>query len=103
MSRTLAGLPGSCRTRATSSSRVDDHVPWYGDTERVLAEIREFLTGTREAAEPDRVLATVLVTDVVGWTERAAALGDRRWRELLQAHNDTVARELTRFRGRQVD
>ena len=81
----------------------DDHVPWYGDTERVLAEIREFLTGTREAAEPDRVLATVLFTDVVGSTERAAALGDRRWRELLQAHNDAVARELARFRGRQVD
>ncbi len=49
------------------------------------------------------MLATVLFTDVVGSTERAAALGDRRWRELLQAHNDAVARELARFRGRQVD
>jgi class 3 adenylate cyclase len=81
----------------------DDHVPWYGDVARVLAEIREFLTGTREAAEPDRVLATVLFTDVVGSTERAAELGDRRWRELLIAHNDAVARELARFRGRHVD
>ncbi len=81
----------------------DDHVPWYGDTERVLAEIREFLTGAREAAEPDRVLATVLFTDVVGSTERAAALGDRRWRELLESHNDVVGRELDRFRGRHVD
>jgi class 3 adenylate cyclase len=81
----------------------DDHVPWYGDTERVLAEIREFITGTREAAEPDRVLATVLFTDVVGSTERAAALGDSRWRELLEGHNDAVARELARFRGRHVD
>src|SRR3954470_15650720 len=81
----------------------DDHLPWYGDTERVLAEIREFLTGAREAAEPDRVLATVLFTDIVASTERAAALGDRRWRELLQSHNDVVARELDRFRGRHVD
>ncbi len=81
----------------------DDHVPWYGDTERVLAEIREFLTGAREAAEPDRVLATVLFTDVVGSTERAASLGDRRWRQLLESHNDVVARELERFRGRHVD
>jgi pimeloyl-ACP methyl ester carboxylesterase len=81
----------------------DDHVPWYGDPDQVLAEIREFLTGTREAEEPDRVLATVLFTDVVGSTERAAELGDRRWRELLTAHNDAVAHELVRFRGRHVD
>ena len=53
--------------------------------------------------EPDRVLATVLFTDIVGSTERAAELGDRRWRELLSAHDAAVRRELERFRGREVD
>ena len=81
----------------------DDHVPWYGDVETVLAEIREFLTGTREAAEPERVLATVLFTDLVGSTERASELGDRRWRELLSAHHEAVGKEIERFRGRQID
>jgi class 3 adenylate cyclase len=68
-----------------------------------LAEIREFLTGVREAPEPDRVLATVLFTDLVGSTERAAELGDRRWRELLEAHHAVVRRELERFGGRELD
>ena len=63
-----------------------NHVPWVGQPRRrVLGEIREFLTGVREAQEPDRVLATVLFTDIVGSTERATELGDRRWRELLDA------------------
>ena len=79
-----------------------DHVPWF-DPEPVIAEIREFLTGSREAEEPDRVLATVLFTDIVGSTERATTLGDRRWRDLLDAHNAAVRAELQRFRGREVD
>jgi pimeloyl-ACP methyl ester carboxylesterase len=79
-----------------------DHLPWAGDAEPVLGEIEEFLTGTRSLAEPDRVLATVMFTDIVGSTERAAELGDARWRELLARHQEAVRRELTRFRGQEV-
>ena len=79
-----------------------DHLPWAGDSEAVLGEIEEFLTGARSVPEPDRVLATVMFTDIVGSTERAAELGDARWRELLSAHQAAVRRELTRFRGREV-
>ena len=82
--------------------RGDDHVPWF-DPEPTIAEIREFLTGSREAETPDRVLATVLFTDIVGSTERAAALGDRRWRDLLESHHAAVRSELERYRGREVD
>jgi class 3 adenylate cyclase len=81
------------------------HIPWAeaSAADDILAEIREFLTGVREAPEPDRVLATVLFTDIVGSTERAAELGDRRWRELLESHHATIRRELERFRGREID
>jgi pimeloyl-ACP methyl ester carboxylesterase len=79
-----------------------DHLPWAGDSEAVLGEIEEFLTGARTAPVPDRVLATVMFTDIVGSTERAGELGDARWRELLAAHQAAVRRELTRFRGREV-
>jgi class 3 adenylate cyclase len=81
----------------------DDHLPWTGDTDALLDEVEEFLTGVRPSPQLDRVLVTVLFTDIVGSTERAAAEGDRRWRELLDAHNDAVRRELGRFRGREVD
>jgi class 3 adenylate cyclase len=79
-----------------------DHLPWAGDSESVLGEIEEFLTGTRSAPEPERVLATVMFTDIVGSTARAAELGDARWRELLSAHQAAVQQELMRFRGREV-
>ena len=79
-----------------------DHLPWAGDAEAVLGEIEEFLTGARSIPEPDRVLATVMFTDILGSTERAAQLGDARWRELLSAHDAAVERELSRFRGRRV-
>ncbi len=79
-----------------------DHVPWF-DPEPTFSEIREFLTGTREAATSDRMLATVLFTDLVGSTTRAAELGDRRWRDLLEQHHAFVRRELVRFDGREVD
>ncbi len=79
-----------------------DHLPWAGDAEGVLGEIEEFLTGARTVPEPDRVLATVMFTDIVGSTERAAEFGDARWRELLTAHQEAVRRELGRFRGREV-
>jgi pimeloyl-ACP methyl ester carboxylesterase len=79
-----------------------DHLPWI-DGDDILDEIQEFLTGVREPAEPDRMLATVLFTDIVGSTDRARELGDRRWRDLLERHNDLVRRDLERFRGVEVD
>ena len=79
-----------------------DHLPWAGDTEAVLGEIEEFLTGARTAPEAERVLATVMFTDIVGSTKRAAELGDARWKELLAAHQAAVRRELAWFRGREV-
>jgi class 3 adenylate cyclase len=80
-----------------------DHLPWVGDPDALLDEIEEFLTGARPTIEPDRVLATVLFTDIVGSTSRLAQVGDRRWRELLSAHHASVRRELERFRGREVN
>lgn len=79
-----------------------DHVPWF-DPEPTLAEIREFLTGRREAASPDRVLVTVLFTDLVMSSELATLLGNRRWRDLLEQHHAIVRRVLTRFEGREID
>jgi class 3 adenylate cyclase len=79
-----------------------DHVPWF-NPDVTLAEVREFLTGSREPEEPDRILATVLFTDIVGSTELAAQLGDRRWRDLLASHHATIRAELRRYRGREVD
>jgi class 3 adenylate cyclase len=80
----------------------DDHVPWI-DPDRIVEETQEFLTGVRPIADPDRVLMTLVFTDIVGSTARAASLGDRRWRELLDEHHALVRRELERFRGREVD
>jgi pimeloyl-ACP methyl ester carboxylesterase/plasmid stabilization system protein ParE len=79
-----------------------DHLPWAGDSDAVLGEVEEFLTGVRSVPEPDRVLSTVMFTDIVGSTERAGELGDARWRELLETHQAAVRRELERFRGREV-
>jgi pimeloyl-ACP methyl ester carboxylesterase len=81
----------------------DDHLYWLGDWEAIVGETEEFLTGVRHAVEPDRVLATVLFTDIVGSTERAAALGDARWRDLLVSHHGVMRQELARFRGREID
>jgi pimeloyl-ACP methyl ester carboxylesterase len=80
-----------------------DHMPWLGDQDPPLDEIEEFLTGVRPHPSLDRVLATVLFTDIVGSTELAADLGDRRWRDLLEQHNTVVRRELARFRGRELN
>jgi len=81
-----------------------DHLPWYGDIDAIVGEVQEFLTGTRvDAVAADRVLATVLFTDVVGSTERAVALGDLGWRRVLQDFYGLVRRELARFRGREID
>ncbi|MGQ0543865.1 MAG: adenylate/guanylate cyclase domain-containing protein [Betaproteobacteria bacterium] len=81
----------------------DDHLPWTTEGERIAGDIEEFLTGTRHAAEVDRVLATVMFADIVKSTERAAEIGDRRWRELLQDFYAVVRRNLERYRGREVD
>jgi len=80
-----------------------DHLPWGSDGEAILDEIEEFLTGVRHIPEADRVLATVLFTDIVGATEQAVTLGDRRWRELLTQHHVLVRQQLERFRGREID
>jgi class 3 adenylate cyclase len=81
----------------------EDHMPWVGDQDAILDEAQEFLTGARPEREPDRVLATVLVTDIVGSTRHAARLGDRAWSELLARHHAIVRKELGRFRGREID
>jgi class 3 adenylate cyclase len=80
-----------------------EHMPWLGDQDAALDEVEEFLTGVRPHPALDRVLATVLFTDIVGSTELAADLGDRRWRELLEQHNALVRRELARFRGSELN
>jgi pimeloyl-ACP methyl ester carboxylesterase len=81
----------------------DDHLPWVGDSDRLLDEVQEFLTGVRPVQDVDRVLATVLVTDIVGSTELAARIGDRGWRVLLDRHHAMVRKELARFRGHEVN
>jgi class 3 adenylate cyclase/pimeloyl-ACP methyl ester carboxylesterase len=87
----LIELPGS------------DHWPWAGDSDAVIGQLQEVTTGVRWAPEPDRVLTTVLFTDIVASTERAVELGDRRWRDVLEQHRTLVRRELDRFRGREID
>jgi len=79
-----------------------DHAVYVGDIDGTVDEIEEFLTGVRRGGEVDRILATVMFTDIVSSTSRAAELGDRAWREMLEAHDALVKRELTRHRGHQV-
>jgi len=88
--------------RHASLSSREDHVPWI-DSDQVVDEIEEFLTGVRHGPDPDRVLATMLFTDIVGSTERATEIGDHRWRELLERHHELVRRQLERFQGEEVD
>jgi pimeloyl-ACP methyl ester carboxylesterase len=79
-----------------------DHAGYAGDTDAMLDEAQEFLTGIRGSPDLDRVLATVMFTDIVGSTDRAAALGDRKWRQLLDEHDAIVARHVEQFRGRFI-
>jgi class 3 adenylate cyclase len=79
-----------------------DNLIVAGDPEPVLEEVEELLTGARHTREPDRVLATVMFTDIVDSTRRASQLGDRRWREVLERHDELVRRQLERFDGREV-
>jgi class 3 adenylate cyclase len=79
-----------------------DHFPWAGDAGAAIAEVEEFLTGARHESEPDRVLATVLFTDIVGSTERASAIGDSAWRRTLDEHDAVVRGLLQRHRGKEI-
>jgi pimeloyl-ACP methyl ester carboxylesterase len=80
----------------------EDHWPWLDDPEEVCDHVEEFLTGHRSERAVDRVLATVMFTDIVGSTERASEIGDRRWRELLDEHEWLTRSELDRFQGHEV-
>jgi pimeloyl-ACP methyl ester carboxylesterase len=81
----------------------DAHPPWIGDTAALVGEIQQFLTGARSTVDGERVLATVLFTDIVGSTGRAVALGDRAWGDVLARHHAIVRREIEQYRGREVD
>ena len=82
----------------------DEHLPFIGDSERVIAEIERFVSSIREEESAfDRSLATVLFTDIVGSTERASSMGDRAYHEMLERHHATVRAMLARYRGREVD
>ena len=80
----------------------DDHIYFVGDVDAILGELEEFVTGTRETHDNERVLATVLFTDIVKSTEHAARLGDRRWHDLLEDHDRLVATRITDYRGRTI-
>jgi class 3 adenylate cyclase len=94
-----ANIPGAIYVELPG----EDHAPWINGGNDIIAEIAEFLTGTREPGPPERVLATVLFTDLVGSTELARTLGDRGWRELIERHHGVVRTQLARFRGREID
>lgn len=80
-----------------------DHLFWTGEPDDLLAAVQEFVTGAPAEQPVDSALLTILCTDIVGSTERAAELGDRRWRALLERHDDIVASELRRFMGRKIN
>jgi class 3 adenylate cyclase len=80
-----------------------DALYWVGDTAPMLDEIEEFVTGVRGGFGAERVLTTIMFTDIVASTERAALLGDGRWRDLLDNHDSIVRHELERFGGREVN
>ena len=81
----------------------EDHLPYVGENaDQIVDEIEEFVTGTRAEFEPERVLATVLFTDIADSTQRAAELGDRAWRTLLERHDNLVREQLAHFRGREI-
>lgn len=81
----------------------NDHIPCWGDQDRLIGEIQQFLTGERSAPSTDRVLLTVLVTDIVGSTEKAAAMGDAKWKGLLEMHDAAVRREVRNFDGQEIN
>ena len=99
MGRYLAeGIPGARFVEVPGL----DHIVATENPDLIVGEIEEFLTGARREREPDRVLATVMFTDIVGSTQRAAELGDRDWRRLVERHDGLVRRAIDRFRGRPI-
>lgn len=80
-----------------------DHLPWIGNPEAILDEVEEFLTGDRTGPDSDRVLATVMFTDIVGATQRAVGMGDRNWRDVLEHHHALVRDELAHYRGHEIN
>lgn len=93
-----AGIPGARLIEMPGK----DHLPWYDDAENYIADMEEFLTGKRSDPIVDRVLATVLFTDIVDSTVRAERMGDQAWRNLLSKHDQVVRRQLQKFRGQEV-
>ena len=81
----------------------DDHLYWIGSSDEVLDEIQSFLTGVRQSPQPDRVLLTVMFTDIVDSTRNAAEMGDQRWHNLLARHHELIRKELAFFNGREID
>lgn len=81
----------------------EDHLLWVGDTDLLTDEVEEFLTGSRPSRPVDRVLSTILLTDIVGSTQKLNELGDPAWKKLLLKHNETVRKELARYRGVEVN
>ena len=94
----VAGIPNARYVEMEG----DVHIPWVGDSHAVLDEIEEFLTGLRHGPEVDRVLSTIVFTDIVGSTQTAAEVGDRRWRGILDDHDAITRRQVERFRGRVI-
>ena len=80
----------------------NDHLPWVGESHLILDEIEMFLSGVLKETETERILTTILFTDVVGSTQKALELGDARWHQLLESYNALVRKELIRFRGREI-
>src|SRR5262249_7608529 len=81
----------------------NDHSPWAGDADAIVNEVQAFLTGVRRGPDADRVLATVLFTDIVDGTKRAAEIGDHSWKQLLEHHHFVVRQQLEQYRGREID
>lgn len=86
-----------------SEARQDDYLPWVVDSRDVPEDVRTIVLGSRDHADRSRALGAVLFTDIVDSTALMAELGNRRWSDLLEAHNALVRRELVRYAGREVD
>ena len=81
----------------------EDHIPWWGDQDRLIGEVERFLIGSRCASSKERVLLTVLMTDIVGSTKKATDLGDKRWEAVLRQHDSLVRRQAKNFDGQEVN
>ncbi len=81
----------------------DDHLPWYGEQDNLIGEIQEFLTGRREAVSSDRALLTILMTDIVGSTNKVASIGDSNWNALLNRHDEIVKKRVASFGGQTIN